>query len=148
MVSPLRPALALLATALAPLAASAVPLVEHLGRGLVATQQSDGKVFLSWRLLADDPADIAFNVYRTTEPPAGAKPIDFGIFASTPDTPAGTVKLNAAPLTDVTWFSDSTPGLHYRTTMTQSAKHFRRIARDVGRRHFLADNRDRDGDEQ
>ena len=30
-------------------------------------------------------------------------------------------------------------GLHYRTTMTQSAKHFPRIARDVGRQHFLAD---------
>ena len=34
-------------------------------------------------------------------------------------------------------------GLHYRTTMSQSAKHFTQIARDVGRRHFL----DRD-DEQ
>ena len=30
-------------------------------------------------------------------------------------------------------------GLHYRTTMTQSAKHFPRIARDVGRQHFLAE---------
>jgi hypothetical protein len=28
-------------------------------------------------------------------------------------------------------------GLHFRTTMTQTAKHFRQIARDVGRRHFL-----------
>ena len=28
-------------------------------------------------------------------------------------------------------------GLHFRTTMTQTAKHFPRIARDVGRRHFL-----------
>ena len=30
-------------------------------------------------------------------------------------------------------------GLHYRTTMTKTAKHFPRIARDVGREHFLAD---------
>ncbi len=28
-------------------------------------------------------------------------------------------------------------GLHYRTTMTETAKHFPRIARDVGRKHFL-----------
>jgi PAP2 superfamily len=28
-------------------------------------------------------------------------------------------------------------GLHFRTTMTQTAKHFPQIARDVGRRHFL-----------
>ncbi|MGZ8688657.1 MAG: hypothetical protein ACXWZP_09540, partial [Gaiellaceae bacterium] len=29
-------------------------------------------------------------------------------------------------------------GLHYRTTMTETAKHFPRIARDVGKRYFLA----------
>jgi len=29
-------------------------------------------------------------------------------------------------------------GLHFRTTMTKSAKHFPQIARDVGRDHFLA----------
>jgi hypothetical protein len=29
-------------------------------------------------------------------------------------------------------------GLHYRTTMTDSAKHFPRIARDIGRKHFLS----------
>ena len=28
-------------------------------------------------------------------------------------------------------------GLHYRTTMTETAKHFPRIARDVGKRYFL-----------
>jgi hypothetical protein len=35
-------------------------------------------------------------------------------------------------------------GLHYRTTMTQSAKDFTQIARDIGRRHFLENNRDDD----
>ena len=30
-------------------------------------------------------------------------------------------------------------GLHYRSTMTKTAKHFPRIARDVGRHNFLAD---------
>jgi hypothetical protein len=30
-------------------------------------------------------------------------------------------------------------GLHYRTTMTETAKHFTRIAKDVGKRYFLKD---------
>ncbi len=33
-------------------------------------------------------------------------------------------------------------GLHYRTTMTETAKHFPRIARDVGRQYFLSDHKD------
>jgi len=39
-------------------------------------------------------------------------------------------------------------GLHYRTTMTQSAKHFTQIARDIGRRHFLTGDRNHDEDDQ
>ena len=35
-------------------------------------------------------------------------------------------------------------GLHYRTTMTETAKHFPRIARDVGRHYFLSDPNDDD----
>ena len=31
---------------------------ERLDRGLVALQREDGSVFLSWRLLDDDPADV------------------------------------------------------------------------------------------
>ncbi len=112
----LPPALALLGLALAPIAAQAIPQVENLGRGLTAVRQADGKVFLSWRLLADDPADVVFNVYRTTTLPAGAKPIDFGAFASTPDTPADTVRLNAFPISDVTWLVDAAPALRYPTT--------------------------------
>ena len=95
---------------------AATPQVENLSRGLTAIQQADGRVFLSWRLLADDAATTAFNVYRTTTLPAEAKPIDFGIFASTPDTPAGTVRLNAAPISDVTWFIDAAPALRYATS--------------------------------
>jgi hypothetical protein len=38
-------------------------------------------------------------------------------------------------------------GLHYRTTMTQSDKHFTRIARDIGRRHFLVDFRNHGDDD-
>ena len=92
------------------------PQVEALSRGLAAVHQPDGRVFLSWRLLADDPEKVAFNIYRTTTLPAGATPFDYGIYASTPEVPAGTVKLNAAPLADVTWFIDPAPALHYETT--------------------------------
>jgi hypothetical protein len=36
-------------------------------------------------------------------------------------------------------------GLHYRTTMTRTAKHFPQVSRDVGRKYFLTDGR-RKGD--
>jgi hypothetical protein len=38
-------------------------------------------------------------------------------------------------------------GLHYRTTVEQSSKHFPRIARDVGKKHFLARGGHRDDDD-
>lgn len=38
--------------------------MEHLGRGGVALFLEGGRVFTSWRLLATDPDDIAFNLYR------------------------------------------------------------------------------------
>ncbi|HYO11490.1 MAG TPA: hypothetical protein VER17_21175, partial [Tepidisphaeraceae bacterium] len=38
--------------------------MEALGRGVVAVNQGGGKVWVGWRLLATDPDDIAFNVYR------------------------------------------------------------------------------------
>lgn len=37
---------------------------ERLGRGLVAVTAGGGRVHLSWRLLRDDPHDVAFDVYR------------------------------------------------------------------------------------
>jgi len=60
---------------------------EYLNRGVHAANTGDGKVFVSWRLLADDATGIAFNLYRTT---AGK-----------------TIKLNAAPLTKGTDFIDA-----------------------------------------
>jgi rhamnogalacturonan endolyase len=38
--------------------------IERLGRGVVAVHQGGGRVFVSWRLLATDPNDVAFNLYR------------------------------------------------------------------------------------
>lgn len=62
---------------------------ENLDRGLVALRVSERQVYLSWRLLRTDPAEIAFNVYRST---AGGEP----------------VKLNAAPVRQTTDFVDAT----------------------------------------
>lgn len=64
--------------------------MERLGRGVVAIREPDGKVFVSWRLLATDPAGLAFNLYRLTEQSPDRQP----------------VKLNPAPLTGATWFTD------------------------------------------
>jgi len=38
--------------------------MERLGRGLVALRIADDQTFLAWRLLATDPDDLAFNLYR------------------------------------------------------------------------------------
>ncbi|UOQ51200.1 hypothetical protein MUN80_15670 [Hymenobacter cellulosivorans] len=37
---------------------------ERLGRGVVAVAQPDGRIFVSWRLLASDPASVRFTLYR------------------------------------------------------------------------------------
>jgi len=61
---------------------------ERLDRGLVAIRTPEG-VYLSWRLLTEDPGDVAFNVYRGD----GANPVR---------------KLNDAPITATTDFLDRT----------------------------------------
>ncbi|MGV3764986.1 MAG: rhamnogalacturonan lyase [Chitinophagaceae bacterium] len=76
--------LCLLAT---PFSMRAQRTMEYLDRGVVAIPDSN-KTFISWRLLATDPDDIAFNVYK--------------------QSPRGPVKLNAAPIKNVTWFLDET----------------------------------------
>lgn len=39
-------------------------IMERLGRGVVALRVDQNKVFVSWRILATDPANVAFNLYR------------------------------------------------------------------------------------
>jgi rhamnogalacturonan endolyase len=73
--------------------------MEGLGRGVVALNQGDGKVFVSWRMLGTDPQDIAFNLYRTVG--SGAP-----------------VKLNAKPLTGPTNYVDTD------TKLTQATSYF------------------------
>src|SRR5262245_20929453 len=72
-----------LALGLVPMEPIAPRQMEALGRGVIAVNQGEGKVFVSWRLLGNDPEAAAFNLYRAV---AGGKP----------------VKLNAKPLTDAT----------------------------------------------
>src|SRR3954468_19104828 len=62
--------------------------MENLDRGISAVSDGTGKVFVSWRLLATDPANISFDLFRTT---AGK-----------------TKKLNATPISKTTGFTDST----------------------------------------
>ena len=38
--------------------------MEYLDRGLIAVKESNGKVFLSWRVLGTDADGMAFNLYR------------------------------------------------------------------------------------
>jgi rhamnogalacturonan endolyase len=68
-------------------AAQAAPRwMESLDRGVVAAPASGGGVLVNWRLLGDDPANAAFNLYRDGK------------------------KLNGAPLSRGTNFVDRTPG--------------------------------------
>ena len=71
---------------------AAEPVVPHerLDRGLVARNVADGKVYLGWRLLRSDPADVAFDVFRRV---GDAQP----------------VKLNAEPVRKTTDFVDAAP---------------------------------------
>lgn len=62
--------------------AGAQRMMERLDRGMVAVRSGNGW-FLSWRLLGDEGADVAFNIYR------------------------GGTRLNAAPLTAATSFLDA-----------------------------------------
>ena len=65
---------------------------EQLDRGMLAVAVVEGKVYLGWRLLKNDPENIAFNVYRST-------------------ASGRAVKLNDEPLRTTTDFVDANPRL-------------------------------------
>ncbi|MFC3198882.1 rhamnogalacturonan lyase [Parapedobacter deserti] len=69
---------------------------ERLNRGVVALATEAGEVFVSWRLLADDPMGLAFNIYRT-------------------DEQGTSEKLNETPLTGPTCYVDTQ--LHPRSNV-------------------------------
>ena len=64
--------------------------MEYLNRGVSAVSTGNS-VFVSWRLLADDDENVAFNVYRTTD--------------------NKTIKLNDAPLSGGTNYTDNSADL-------------------------------------
>ena len=67
--------------------ASGQRIMENLGRGMVAVNKGNGEIYVGWRLLATDPDEIAFNVYRSV---ALKQP----------------VKINKTPVTNSTNFID------------------------------------------
>jgi rhamnogalacturonan endolyase len=58
-------------------------IMENLNRGILAVVSGADSVFVSWRLLATDPENVAFNVYRND------------------------IKLNSQPLKKATCFTDT-----------------------------------------
>jgi rhamnogalacturonan endolyase len=72
--------------------------MERLGRGVVAVNQGDGKVFVGWRLLGTDADKIAFNLYRSTD--------------------GKTIKLNDKPIFAATSFVDA------KADLTKSNSYF------------------------
>lgn len=74
--------------------------VEFLNRGVVAVRKTPSEVFISWRLLGNDPAGIAFNIYRDN------------------------VKLNPTPITTSTNYTDniSTNGAYAIKTVIEGAE--------------------------
>ncbi len=79
---------ALLVLSLIP-AAHAQRQMERLGRGMVALHSATSQAYIGWRLLATDPPDVGFNLYRSANGGAG-------------------VKLNSLPLTNTTDYLDTT----------------------------------------
>lgn len=63
-------------------------IIEKMGRGVFA-QSTDNGAYISWRLLKEDPVDVAFNIFRKTN-----------------DTET---KLNSSPITQTCDWIDKTP---------------------------------------
>jgi rhamnogalacturonan endolyase len=112
---------ALLACAQTLAAKDKLRYLEPLDRGVVAVHQADGKVFVSWRLLASDPADVTFNVYRETAPPAAGGAFDPGRFGSRNEPAATAAKVNGQPLANGTWLLDGAARLDRATNYSVAA---------------------------
>ncbi len=76
--------------------------MERLGRGVVVLRTSSTQVYVGWRLLGNDPQDLAFNLYRSAN-----------------SSPA--IKINGSPLAATTDYLD-TPGSLSTTAYTYSVK--------------------------
>jgi len=73
--------------------------LEFLNRGLIALRSDSNQVYIGWRLLAHDPADISFNLYR------------------------GKSRINETPIIQSTNFLDKNPtGEGYTLRITANGK--------------------------
>jgi rhamnogalacturonan endolyase len=75
--------------------------MEFLNRGVYAVNMSNGKVFVSWRLLGTEADNVAFNVYKTND--------------------SKTIKLNKTPLIKETSFIDDKADSNKINTYTVKA---------------------------
>lgn len=66
--------------------------MENLNRGIVAMRKNSTQVYVSWRLFGNDPAGVAFNLYRSANGGAATK-------------------LNASPITATTDYTDTPASL-------------------------------------
>jgi rhamnogalacturonan endolyase len=74
-------------------------LMENLGRGVIAIRQNATDVYVGWRLLGTDSADVTFNLYRST----GGGPA---------------IQINSSPIADTTNYVDT------GTDLTQTNAYF------------------------
>ncbi|MBC8096863.1 MAG: autotransporter-associated beta strand repeat-containing protein, partial [Akkermansiaceae bacterium] len=84
------------------LPANAQRQMERLGRGIMAMRNTTAQVYVGWRLLGNDPQEVAFNLYRSAN--GGLE-----------------TKLNALPLTNTTDYVDTPPNLT-TTTYTYTVR--------------------------
>lgn len=70
--------------------------MERLDRGVIAMRRASNEIYVGWRLLGNDPVDIAFNIYRSSN---GGRPS----------------KITTVPITNSTNFVDQsvTTGVQY-----------------------------------
>lgn len=68
--------------------ASAQRQMERLGRGMITLRTNSTQIYVGWRLLGNDPQDLAFNLYRSSNG-------------------AAAVKINGSPLTATTDYLDT-----------------------------------------
>lgn len=80
---------------------SAQRQMEYLNRGVYALNSGNGSILVSWRLLGNEPANLAFNVYRKSG--------------------TNTVKLNALPVTNSTGYTDQQADTSVANTYTVRA---------------------------
>ena len=111
-------------------AARAQRQVEQLGRGVVAVRPNSTQVYIGWRLLGDDPAEVGFNLYRSIGGAAatrlnGSTPITASTnYLDTPGSTAlaGTIAYYVVPVLSGV---EQTPSASYLLTpATQASQQF------------------------